>query len=948
MRLNNVKKMGVLCIVFVFILPLDLLNAEEHFDSESESIDTNYSNEYIEQDIEKNNDLDKDEQPSVEDEQPSVEDEQPTTESSETEKTNKEIETNESQNSTEKGTKPVNEKRELNKEKIDPEEKEIPVLNNAKTSSELRVGDNNAEVKELKIKLAKVGFKVSNYPNNKFGPTTEKKIKEFQKYFNLHVSGIANVETMEKINSVLQSPYRNGQSNQETIQLKKNLEILGFKVSNNPNTKFGPTTEQRVKEFQEFYKLVKNGIADEVTLAKINELLNTPMKRGDYRKDAIDFKYRLAKLGFIVSNNPTPAYGKATERKVLEFQNYYGINQTGQADSQTLRKLNDNYYSILQKGKSIDDVLKLKKNLEKLGFKVSDYPNTSFGPSTEGKVREFQKYYGLVQNGIVDEITAEKISYLLNNPMQIGHSRKDVIYLKQDLAKLGFKISNIPNGNFGPKTERKVKEFQKYYNIKQTGIADETTLSKIEDILSTDFQKGKKGPDIIQFKDNLAQLGYKISNNPNENYGPATEKKVKEFQKENNLVVNGIGDEITRAKIDELIEQLNKKPINSTTYTEYNITLDEAIAIQMEQRVITTDKYRDFSAYVSANTNYLRLTGPAQISGSKVNLRSSPSSLEPNVLVVANKGETINIISSEFGDSLSSNKLFYKVSYMDKARVYYVHSTLITGNNAQSIVSTLNIRSGAGSGNPVIALLKRNETVKVLSSVRGWYKINSSWLRPIRSDLQQYLDPNNNDKFQHLRLDKLAGATASQLNSVLPQNNSNVLYQTGGSFVKGARDSGINEAYLVSHALLETGNGTSKLAKGVEVGKNSKGELVLVTTNNRNSLTSIKTTYNMFGIGAVDSDPVRRGAIRAYREGWFTPAAAIEGGAKWVGQSYIYNQYNQNTLYKMRWNPQMANGAAWKQYASDIGWATKQVTRIKQIYEKIDNADMHYDIPKYN
>src|SRR5699024_12830096 len=63
-------------------------------------------------------------------------------------------------------------------------------------------------------------------------------------------------------------------------------------------------------------------------------------------------------------------------------------------------------------------------------------------------------------------------------------------------------------------------------------------------------------------------------------------------------------------------------------------------------------------------------------------------------------------------------------------------------------------------------------------------------------------------------------------------------------------------AYLMSHAFLETGHGTSALAKGMEVGKDKKGNLVRVTSSNRKNLSAIKKTYNMFGIGAVDSNPV--------------------------------------------------------------------------------------------
>lgn len=70
----------------------------------------------------------------------------------------------------------------------------------------------------------------------------------------------------------------------------------------------------------------------------------------------------------------------------------------------------------------------------------------------------------------------------------------------------------------------------------------------------------------------------------------------------------------------------------------------------------------------------------------------------------------------------------------------------------------------------------------------------------------------------------------------------------------------INEIYLISHALLETGNGSSILANG--------------------TMFNGKKVYNMYGIGAYDSNPNYLGAKYAYEQQWFTPEAAIIGGAK--------------------------------------------------------------------
>src|SRR5699024_4594096 len=151
---------------------------------------------------------------------------------------------------------------------------------------------------------------------------------------------------------------------------------------------------------------------------------------------------------------------------------------------------------------------------------------------------------------------------------------------------------------------------------------------------------------------------------------------------------------------------------------------------------------------------------------------------------------------------------------------------------------------------------------------------------------------------------------------------------------------------LISHATLETGNGSSELANGIEVGKNKSGKLVLVTKSNRGSLTDIKKVYNMYGIGAYDNCAKECGPKRAYEEGWTTPDKAITGGAKFIDN---YINRGQNTLYKMRWDPAAmeSTGAYGKQYATDIGWASKQINTMYNLYQSIGDYTLNLDIPEY-
>lgn len=289
----------------------------------------------------------------------------------------------------------------------------------------------------------------------------------------------------------------------------------------------------------------------------------------------------------------------------------------------------------------------------------------------------------------------------------------------------------------------------------------------------------------------------------------------------------------------------------------------------------------------------------------------------------------------------------------DKEYKTYVSKEFIDKSNRVS-VDSLNVRGGPGTSFWVVGRLSKGNAVEIINEVDGWYEIkyteNHQWVNASPNDAKYYLDPLNfvNDvrqKFQFLDLARSSDASASALNKYL--NGKGILNNQGQAFLDASLTHGVNDIYLVSHASLETNHGKSQLATGVEVGKDAQGKLVLVTTANRNSLKDIRTTYNMYGIGAVDSNSLRGGAFHAYNEGWFTPRQAIIGGAGFIGNDYI--KAGQNTLYKMRWNPAAMDlrNAATHQYATDIGWAAKQVTTMYNLYQQLDSYTLYLDIPVY-
>lgn len=196
-----------------------------------------------------------------------------------------------------------------------------------------------------------------------------------------------------------------------------------------------------------------------------------------------------------------------------------------------------------------------------------------------------------------------------------------------------------------------------------------------------------------------------------------------------------------------------------------------------------------------------------------------------------------------------------------------------------------------------------------------------------KSDVEKYIVPANfnsgSAKYQFAVLSGTNGVSETFLNAYL--SDKGVLAGKANIFIEAAKQFNISEIYLAVHASLESGNGTSELATGI----NYNGT----------------TVYNMFGIGAYDNDPINEGAKYAYDNGWTSVEAAIYGGAKWISENYINAPTKQNTLYKMRWNP-LNPGI--HQYATDVAWAIKQSGTISAMFGALPESSIMFDVPVYN
>ena len=116
-----------------------------------------------------------------------------------------------------------------------------------------------------------------------------------------------------------------------------------------------------------------------------------------------------------------------------------------------------------------------------------------------------------------------------------------------------------------------------------------------------------------------------------------------------------------------------------------------------------------------------------------------------------------------------------------------------------------------------------------------------------------------------------------------------VLKGHGEAFIIASKETGLNPIYLLAHAIIESGSGTSYFAR---------------------------TRNNFFGINAVDTNP-----NLAYNMGDGVDAGIING-AKWIKSNFYNNGYC--TLQEMH-NGNYATSPAW---ASEIEQVGNQLIRI--------------------
>ncbi|MBQ7715569.1 MAG: peptidoglycan-binding protein [Clostridia bacterium] len=226
-----------------------------------------------------------------------------------------------------------------------------------------------------------------------------------------------------------------------------------------PNGFFDEETEAAVKEFQRIFSLTPDGIVGRATWYKIlriysgvkslsdlasegipiEDVTNTfpeVLKIGERGSPVVELQYLLSFIAEFVPFIPAPAidgvFGEETERSLIAFQTYYGMDETGVADDAVWNKLRSVYRGMLESnpndyylaneayygypiaaGSEGEFVERVQNYLNYLADYYPSIPRVAvdgiFGPSTEASVKAFQRLFGIDESGAVGALSYNRL-----------------------------------------------------------------------------------------------------------------------------------------------------------------------------------------------------------------------------------------------------------------------------------------------------------------------------------------------------------------------------------------------------------------------------------------------------------------------------------------------------------------------------------------------------------
>jgi len=293
------------------------------------------------------------------------------------------------------------------------------------------------------------------------------------------------------------------------------------------------------------------------------------------------------------------------------LQTYYG-DDIELVENTEVADIPDSYPGVpLRLGDSSQEVEEKQIQLNRISRNYPAIPkipvvNGSFGESTQAAVQEFQRIFGLTDDGIIGKATwykiymiytavkrlseldseglrAEELPQLYVRELSIGDSGDFVYLVQYYLAVVSAFYDTVPNasvtGEYTEETAQSVRAFQQTYGLPQTGILDFATWRDlyrayrgiVENAPTLEggtlrypglqLRIGSRGDYVSALQTYLNTVSDTYTSIPalpvTGYFGPQTEAAVSEFQRLFGLTVTGAVDPFTWETLTSLYSDLS-------------------------------------------------------------------------------------------------------------------------------------------------------------------------------------------------------------------------------------------------------------------------------------------------------------------------------------------------------------------------------------------------------
>ncbi len=236
------------------------------------------------------------------------------------------------------------------------------------------------------------------------------------------------------------------------VALQNRLLELGY-LNSPADGQYGSMTEQAVLKFQEVNGLTPSGIADDSTQSYLYSSSALPAPVSEIvENDALRVQRKMMLWGFMYGY-ADGVVGEATETAVAQFKNYiYNVHPAAYA---AYAKPAATPVPAPSEG---EQAIAVDVPLDNSTVNIGGY---------SGKITED------VMAFVDGEYSFQPYQYTVAS----GSEGSEVWRVQRRLRQLGYLYK--PDGEFGSKTERALRYFQKKSGLPETGIADEATQMQL-------------------------------------------------------------------------------------------------------------------------------------------------------------------------------------------------------------------------------------------------------------------------------------------------------------------------------------------------------------------------------------------------------------------------------------------------------------------------------------